>query len=113
MGGLEAKGLEVLEALLEERDRAWEERKKLLMRMKKAESLAERDRLFKEYSDYGLRIDEINRMLRFSDKGIVAEIWKNGVTIKSEDPYSEVLIPHEVFEKIMEWYSGFKQEVGV
>lgn len=103
--------LEKISSLLEERDRAWEERKKLLMQMKRAKSVVERDELFKKYCEYGHKIDEINSKLKFSDKDIEAEIWKNGVTIKSRGKYSEVLIPHEVFEKIVEWYVGFRKEV--
>ncbi len=103
--------LEKINSLLEERDKAWEERKKLLMQMKKAKSVAERDELFKKYIDYGYKIDEICNKLKFDDKNIEAEIWKNGITIKSKNKHFEVLIPFDVFEelrecfeKIVEWY---------
>ena len=73
------------------------------MKIKQCKKVAERDKLFKEYMELGKRIDEINDKIYFKvNKDIEAKIWKNGVLIRNS--YKEVLIPFEVFEKIIEWF---------
>lgn len=99
---------EKVSSLLRERDRLWEERSKLLQQIKATKSIAERDRLFKQYVDYGEKIDEIMRKLKFSEGDIEAEMWVNGVALRSRSRCSEVLIPFDVFDRIVGWFKSFK-----
>ena len=102
--------MRVFEKLIQERDKAWEERKELLTQIKSTDNLPERDKLFKRYMDLGLKIQEIQDRIKFTSKDIEAEIWKAGVTIRSAGRYSEVLIPFDVFEKIIGWYQELTKE---
>jgi hypothetical protein len=97
--------------LIEERDKAWEERKELLIKMKSTEDITERDKLFKRYMDLGSKIKDINEKIKLTvNKHIEAEIFNNGVLIRTTERYGSVLIPFDDFEKIVEWYRGLTQE---
>ncbi len=102
--------MRVFEKLIQERDEAWEERKELLIKIKRTDNIPERDKLFKRYMDLGFKVQEIQDKIKFTDKDIEAEIWKNGVAIKSSGRYSEVLIPFDVFDRIIEWYQELVKE---
>ena len=103
--------MRVFEKLIQERDEAWEERKELLMKMKRTNNTPERDKLFKRYMDLGFKVQEIQDRIKFTSKDVEAEIKKNGVIIKFADRYSGILIPFDVFERIVEWYQGLTKEV--
>ncbi len=102
--------MRIFEKLIQERDKAWEERKELLIKIKRTDNIPERDKLFKRYMDLGFKIQEIQDRIKFTSKDVEAEIWKKGVVIKSSGRYSEVLIPFDVFERIIVWYQELNKE---
>ena len=88
--------------LMEERDRAWEERKELLLKMKNTRDKTERDKIFERYMDLELKIQDINKKIKLTVNELIeVEMFNYGVLIRTPERYGGVLIPFDDFEKIV------------
>jgi len=105
---LKTKKPRMYEKLIKERDQAWEERTELILKIKQAEDITERDKLFKRYMDLGFKIKEINERIKLKvNKDVEVEVWNGGISIKN---YGNAVIPFEDFEKIVNWFLELNKE---
>ncbi len=101
----------LIHKLIEEREKAWEERKELLIKMKNTRDRTEQDKLFKRYMDLGFKIQEINKKTKLAVNELLEiELLKYGVLIKTPERGGGIIIQYDDFEKVVEWYKGLTQE---